>query len=809
MAKTIRALTVKIGGDSKALRRELARSKKSVNSFGSELKKMKGMIAGAFAVGSVLAFAKASVSAYDKQAKAESELLVALKGRKSAQQDLIAQAQRLQKTTLFGDEETIHADALIGAFVKMKSQIKQIIPLVQDFATAKKMKLAAAADLVSKTLGSTTNALTRYGIQVKGAVGSNERLQTMVKGLSDAFKGQAEAAALAGAGGLKQLSNLWGDMKEKIGGVIYQGIKPFVGALKELMTPSEDLIGNLQKEKEEANLLATQLTNTNLSAKDRNSIYQKLKSQYPDILKGINKEKIDVKKLAENLDHYNESMLRKIMMEQQNEKLNKLIKTEGEAKISRAKAELALTKSIIDNLPKFASSDAERAKKAKEILKSNSDIYDKYKKIRELISKSMLAGDYTTANLTWNKIDNIAHDVLKTRQAETEAEKNTKAQSDENYQIYRKIFHLKKGSVQLSLEQRNAIDEYNRIFGTTLDYSKALTKEQQSQLDQSNQSKETIISLQKMEQEVDKLKTKRDELAKKAFVNPNAVPASAVKQIDDLDKQIAGLEKKIEHLKSLTPETGSSTAITPMQPLQGPTNVATTLNPEIIVKPHYSTDQSSLTNFQKTFISGWSNAVGQMQMALADLFSNLANSIGESIGNLLSGVPTNFGKDFIAMMGGFIKQLGQILIEFGSLMLAFSILKNKPNPITAMAAIAAGIAAVAIGTVLMNTVKKKSPAMAEGGQVPLGYPNDTYPARLTSGEIVVPPKKLGNALSEIMARMNPANALAGFSANMPGQEKMSAIPVEVKVSGVFRQAGTDLVAVVEQTQINRTRIRGY
>lgn len=38
----------------------------------------------------------------------------------------------------------------------------------------------------------------------------------------------------------------------------------------------------------------------------------------------------------------------------------------------------------------------------------------------------------------------------------------------------------------------------------------------------------------------------------------------------------------------------------------------------------------------------------------------------------------------------------------------------------------------------------RSTPMAKGGVVPAGYPNDTYPARLTSGEIVVPPGQLKN-----------------------------------------------------------------
>lgn len=41
-----------------------------------------------------------------------------------------------------------------------------------------------------------------------------------------------------------------------------------------------------------------------------------------------------------------------------------------------------------------------------------------------------------------------------------------------------------------------------------------------------------------------------------------------------------------------------------------------------------------------------------------------------------------------------------------------------------------------------------SQPLAEGGIVPQGYPNDTYPARLTSGEVVVPPGKLDSIVGK-------------------------------------------------------------
>jgi hypothetical protein len=199
-----------------------------------------------FSVDKIVSFGKQAMAAYDVQAKAERGLLVALKGRTDVQQRLIKQAQELQGKTLFGDEETIRAQSLIAAFVKEEDQIKRIIPLVQDLATAKGMDLAGAADLVSKTLGSSTNAMARYGIEVKGTVGSNERLQSLVTGLTDAFGGQAEEAAKVGTGALTQLANKWGDIKEEIGKAIVESDK-FTESVSTLSREMDRLPGFIDK----------------------------------------------------------------------------------------------------------------------------------------------------------------------------------------------------------------------------------------------------------------------------------------------------------------------------------------------------------------------------------------------------------------------------------------------------------------------------------------------------------------------------------------------------------------------------------
>lgn len=206
-----------LGAETKRLSADLKKANGMMSKFSGQMKAIGGVIAGAFAVSAVKDFAKESMRLYDIQAKAEKSLLTALNGRVDVQERLKKQASDLQGVTLFGDEETIQAQSFLAQMGLTEDAISRITPLVQDFATAQKTSLGDAAKLVAKSLGSSTNALTRYGIEITGAVGSSDRLNSAVESLSKAFKGQAEAAAQVGLGPIVQLENAWGDLKEMIG----------------------------------------------------------------------------------------------------------------------------------------------------------------------------------------------------------------------------------------------------------------------------------------------------------------------------------------------------------------------------------------------------------------------------------------------------------------------------------------------------------------------------------------------------------------------------------------------------------------
>ena len=192
--------------------------------------KSAAMAAGAyFGARALLGAIKSSIDLFGQQELAEKKLEAAL-GKTS--QKLLNQAKAIQKVTMFGDEQVIEAQALIGSFVKEEDAIMAATEATLDLAAAKGMELTVAADLVSKTLGSSTNALSRYGIEVTGAVGSTERLESLTGNLADVFGGQATEQTETMQGAMEQMKNAVGDAGEALGEVLSPAVTSVAGFLK-------------------------------------------------------------------------------------------------------------------------------------------------------------------------------------------------------------------------------------------------------------------------------------------------------------------------------------------------------------------------------------------------------------------------------------------------------------------------------------------------------------------------------------------------------------------------------------------------
>jgi hypothetical protein len=204
--------------------------------FGSTMKTLGGAIAGAFAARRILRGITDVINAFSVQEEAVISLGAALEvtGKQGAENlDLITRrAAELQQVTTKGDEAIIAATSSLALLATELSAAdlaraqEALIGIADSFL---KGDVENAALLVGKSIGSTTNALTRYGINLDTAATQQEKLDAVMEQSARFFEvSKRRTDSIAGATG--QLSNAFGDLKESIGEMLGEesGLKDFL-----------------------------------------------------------------------------------------------------------------------------------------------------------------------------------------------------------------------------------------------------------------------------------------------------------------------------------------------------------------------------------------------------------------------------------------------------------------------------------------------------------------------------------------------------------------------------------------------------
>lgn len=188
----------------------------------------------------VVQLGKDMVAAYGNQEEAEARLAAAIRatGREAdiSQRRLQGLASELQKVTRYGDETTISAMAMLQQLADLNQDgLEKVTPALLDFAAAMNLDLNTAATLVGKTLGSSTNALSRYGVEIDVTAGPTEKLAQLTEVLNEKFGGTAEAMGATSLGTIARYKNAIGDLKESYGEVITEGGEKFIGFLTQVI----------------------------------------------------------------------------------------------------------------------------------------------------------------------------------------------------------------------------------------------------------------------------------------------------------------------------------------------------------------------------------------------------------------------------------------------------------------------------------------------------------------------------------------------------------------------------------------------
>lgn len=196
-----------------------------VNALTSSLKGLVGAYLGLRGIQAVISFANEATEAFRTQERAVLSLnnTLANAGIYSEQysQHIQELARSIQSYSNYGDEAIIKAQALGQAYIGQTKITDQLTKATVDFAAATGMDLDQAFTLVGKSIGSPTNALRRYGIELNKNMTDSEKMAAIAIQLGNRYEGQAKQMANAST----QLKNAVGDLAEAFGSIFNPAIE--------------------------------------------------------------------------------------------------------------------------------------------------------------------------------------------------------------------------------------------------------------------------------------------------------------------------------------------------------------------------------------------------------------------------------------------------------------------------------------------------------------------------------------------------------------------------------------------------------
>lgn len=179
-------------------------------------------------------------------------------------QELQNLASELQKITTYGDEATIAMESILLTFTNIRGEIlTKTVPAVQDMAARMGTDLKSAAIQLGKALNDPAVGLTylsRSGVTfsdmqkrlIKALTETNrlgEAQAIILAEINNQFGGSAQAKAETYAGKVEQMSNAFGDAKERFGAFILEMTSPAVNKALDYLNKFSDASSLFQGQK--------------------------------------------------------------------------------------------------------------------------------------------------------------------------------------------------------------------------------------------------------------------------------------------------------------------------------------------------------------------------------------------------------------------------------------------------------------------------------------------------------------------------------------------------------------------------------
>lgn len=287
-------LLIKLGLDSKEFEQGIDKSKKQTDAFGSTIKKIGGMIAGAFAVSSIVGFAKEIFNLANESIKVENELGAAIRANgkdvRSTLDNYKQFANQMMEVSTVDDETTLSLLRLAETLQSKapKEAVANALALSKalgvDLNTATKMAVMAQSDMYTM-LGRYVPALREAGTEAERTAAYSKLLASGVAMMSDELN--------TSQGKLIQNKNLWDNLKETWGMLIAEST-----VLKEALSSTNELLYVMGSES--ATTMNKIAMATTINDKNAHAIYLKVKAR-DESLQALREKSIQKQQLENDL----------------------------------------------------------------------------------------------------------------------------------------------------------------------------------------------------------------------------------------------------------------------------------------------------------------------------------------------------------------------------------------------------------------------------------------------------------------------------------------------------------------------------
>jgi len=314
--------------------------------------------AAAFSLNAIKNYVKEGMEASIKLKDSEKMLLDVLDGQSDKQKELIQLAKDKALTSKNGRLDIEESEKFLVIQGRTQAQIRTTIQAATDLSvvTGKTLK-ESVEDLDGTMEGKMSKGLGKLEKDFKTL--SKEQMYNgdAIEMVRKKYAGLAEGEMRTQEGMLNLLQKGWNALQRTIGGwamgsggafdSLVKGATQFLGTIQKLF--EIPLSEKLADESMKVNMLASNLTDLNITAEERNKLYMELKEIAPSVVAGLDSESISYTKLTSNLAAYNNEMVNKIILQKEDEKIDDKNNDLAKARMKRIEQENYIRQKALEN----------------------------------------------------------------------------------------------------------------------------------------------------------------------------------------------------------------------------------------------------------------------------------------------------------------------------------------------------------------------------------------------------------------------------------------------------------------------------